>query len=145
MQIIIKLIFNLLNFGHIQEYFKSKHNFLTEEEEMKYEYDRGYLTLDDRKYYEDNFLNKDENNANPKLAESKVDDSDGLLTDDSCMDSSSDGDEHAKADISNARLIQNESILQKYFHPVETFMLENMDFFHEDYNNRVIQMVETCD
>lgn len=35
--------------------------------------------------------------------------------------------------------------MQKYFHPVETFMLENMDFFHEDYNTRVIQMIETCD
>ena len=44
--------------------------------------------------------------------------------------------------MKTARLIENESILQKYFHPVETFMLENMDYFHEDYNTRVIKIIE---
>lgn len=58
MQIIIKLIFDCLNFGHIKEYFRSKQNLMTEEEEMKYEYDRGYLDPEDKKYYEDTYLFK---------------------------------------------------------------------------------------
>jgi hypothetical protein len=39
-------------------------------------------------------------------------------------------------------MMQNEQILQKFFHPVETYMIENMDFFHEDYNTPVIEMIE---
>ena len=31
---------------------------MTEEEEMKYEYDRGYLDPEDKKYYEDTYLYK---------------------------------------------------------------------------------------
>lgn len=31
---------------------------MTEEEEMKYEYDRDYLNPEDKKYYEDTYLFK---------------------------------------------------------------------------------------
>ena len=59
----IKLIFDCLNFGHIKEYVRSKYNFLNEEQEMKYEYERGFLNPEERKYYEDTYLNKAKQDA----------------------------------------------------------------------------------
>lgn len=32
---------------------------MSEEEEMRYEYENGYLDLEDRKFVEDNYLNKE--------------------------------------------------------------------------------------
>jgi hypothetical protein len=58
---------------------------------MKYEYDMGYLGPEDRKFYEDNYLNKEKIDALSKLTESKLNDSD-TLTEDS-LSESSDSDE----------------------------------------------------
>mmetsp|Transcript_29399 Transcript_29399/g.44437 ORF Transcript_29399/g.44437 Transcript_29399/m.44437 type:complete len:183 (+) Transcript_29399:2304-2852(+) len=59
LQLIIKVLFSLLNFGKIQDFFRRRGNYMTEEEEMKWEYDHGRLSKVDRKFYEDNFLNKE--------------------------------------------------------------------------------------
>ena len=39
-------------------------------------------------------------------------------------------------------MFEKELILKKYFHPVEIFMLDYIDFFYEDLHTNVFRMAD---
>ena len=97
---------------------------MTEEEEMEHDYKRGNLSALDRKVYEETCLNKTPVFETVKDAEISEE----------ISESEDDSDEEEE--------VQKGSILQKYHHPVESFMLEHLDYFFEDFNCKVQDMMQ---
>lgn len=41
--------------------------------------------------------------------------------------------------------LHNDIILQKYYHPVEAFMLDDFHYFYEDFSEKVLEIIENME
>ena len=116
---------------------------MSELEELEYDYERGRLSKDDVQLYQRLHLQKELHHQKKKI---EFEDRNTLLNN---QLTSKDSGLFARKNIKNSTVEQEssdsdeaeseedihfdtDSILQKYFHPVEHFMIDNAEFFHQD-------------